>query len=66
MGKRDVRQTFDLDVRMSLSEGDLDDFDKVLIGIQEQITRLTFAVVGAALSLATASVLLGLNLLLRG
>ncbi len=66
MGKRDVRQTFDLDVRMSLSEGDLDSLEKVVSDMQDQIRRLTFAVVGAALSLATASVLLGMNLIVGG
>lgn len=48
---------------MSLAETDLDSLEDVVTGIQEQIRRLTFAVVGAALSLATASVLLGLNLI---
>ncbi len=64
MGKRDVRQTFNLDVRMSLTESDLDTLEKVVTDIQEQIRRLTFAVVAAALTLATASVLLGLNLII--
>lgn len=66
MAERAVRAGFASEVRISLAEADLDQMEGAIESIQEQLRRLTLAVVGAALSLTTASVLLALNLVARG
>lgn len=63
MSRTQERRDFEERVRISLAETDLDTLEEAVSSINGQLRRLTMAVVGAALSFATASVLLALSLL---
>lgn len=52
----------DVNTRMLLAEGDLDDHDLVLDELREELKRFRGVMLGMLVSLATAGVLLAINL----
>lgn len=65
-GRTYHRQSFDQVVRITLLEDDIDRVDTALLKMEDNLRKLTLAVVAAALSLTTASILLALNLATGG
>ncbi len=57
-----ARGKFTDPVRISLLETDADELDSDMAGLKAQINRLTWTLAGAAVTMATASVLFALNL----
>ena len=62
MGRTADRAMFSADQRVSLAEGDLDRFDARMDQFVAEIKALRQVLVGILVSLATASVLLAVNL----
>ena len=62
MGRSRDREAFDERVRVTLLEDDMDKVDLVVTRMETSIRRLIMAVLAAALSLTTASLLLAFNL----
>ena len=64
MSRTNRRKGFTPDVRMSLVEEDLDDFEVDMDGINSKLDTLISVGVRATVGLATATVLLGINVAL--
>lgn len=62
LDSRVERKKFTPEVRLSLLETDMNQIESAVAGVQSGLRRLTMAIVGAALSFATAAVLLAINL----
>ena len=60
--RSEARAQFDNDTRVTLLESDADALENAVVGLKQTISKLTWSVVGAALSLTTASILLAVNL----
>lgn len=60
--RADERGGFEDAVRIRLLETDMDEVETDVNGIKTRIDKLTWAIVGAALTLTTSSVLLAINL----
>lgn len=59
------RKTFAPDVRITLAEADLDEFDVVASDLAKEIKRLNISITAFFMSLAASSVLLAINLLVK-
>ena len=56
------RKDLDINTRMLLAEGDMDDHDVVLDELREELKRFRGVMLGMLVSLATAGILLAINL----
>jgi hypothetical protein len=59
------RNTFAPDVRIALAEADLDYFDGIAKDLADEIKRLRLSITAFFVALATSSVLLAINLLVK-
>ncbi len=65
MGRPHSRKDFDPATRLALAEGDIDDLERNVTAIQKSMSRVTQALIGASITLATSSILMALNLVTR-
>ncbi len=59
------RATFDERTRLQLIEGDMDRFDTALEAIRDEIKGLTRVMTGILVAVATAAILLAVNIAIR-
>lgn len=62
MSRVENRKSFDSGTRLSLVEGDLDQFDNELHTTNERLSKILWALVGLLISVTTACVLLAINI----
>jgi len=62
MGRTHARKEFDDGVRVTLLESDADEFEMKVVGLQKSMQRVTQSLVATAITLATSSILMALNL----
>jgi len=65
MGKAHARKDFTTETRITLLEGDADNIEVTVAGIQKSMQRVVSALIGATITLATSSILMALNLVIR-
>ena len=58
MGRAQERAGFDMTVRMSLTEGDLDRMDAVLGELNDRMGKVLWAMVGLLISVATTCIVI--------
>ena len=58
MGRAQERTGFDMTVRMSLTEGDLDRMDAVLGELNDRMGKVLWAMVGLLISVATTCIVI--------
>lgn len=63
MGRQQDRAAYPIDIRMGLTEKDLDDTDTELAKVRKAVDRMTWALVLAAVSFASSVALLAFQLI---
>lgn len=63
--RTEARAAFEERVRIALLETDMDEVDESVFAVKGRIDKLTWTIGGAAITLATSSVLLAINLILH-
>ena len=58
MGRAQERAGFDMTVRMSLTEGDLDRMDAVLGELHDRMGKVLWAMIGLLISVATTCIVI--------
>jgi hypothetical protein len=62
VARTEARAGFNPDTRIALLETDADDMECDMRSLKGSISKLTYAVVGAALTMGTTAVMLAINL----
>ena len=64
--RSEARANFDNDTRITLVEADMDGIEAAVTDLKSNITKLTWAVVGASLALTTSAITLAVSIATAG